>query len=231
MNAQTVRHPTARPARCVATMLRVTGRPLLQRRARARRAPPATVEFTVAGRDYALAVAPAASSPPAGSTRAPPCCCARPRCPRPTTAGAAARPRLRLRPDRLRAGHRGARGPTVYAVDVNARARELTARERRRRSALADRVRVAAPDDVPDDVRFAADLEQPADPRRQGRAARAAGALAAPAGAGRRRPGWWSTGTSAVTRCTPGWSSAAGRSSGTASQKGFRVLRVTRKTG
>jgi 16S rRNA (guanine1207-N2)-methyltransferase len=43
---------------------------------------------------------------------------------------------------------------TVYAVDVNARARELAARNAEAVGA-ADRVRVAAPDDVPDTVRFA----------------------------------------------------------------------------
>ncbi|MFC8848922.1 MULTISPECIES: class I SAM-dependent methyltransferase [unclassified Micromonospora] len=43
---------------------------------------------------------------------------------------------------------------TVWAVDVNERARALTAANAERVGA-ADRVRVAAPDDVPDDVRFA----------------------------------------------------------------------------
>lgn len=42
----------------------------------------------------------------------------------------------------------------VWAVDVNARARELAA-ENATRVGAADRVRVAAPDDVPPDVRFA----------------------------------------------------------------------------
>ncbi|MDG4789935.1 methyltransferase [Micromonospora sp. WMMD1102] len=40
---------------------------------------------------------------------------------------------------------------TVWAVDVNARARELTG-ENARQLGLADRVRVAAPDEVPDDL-------------------------------------------------------------------------------
>ncbi|WP_433387776.1 class I SAM-dependent methyltransferase [Micromonospora sp. KLBMP9576] len=43
---------------------------------------------------------------------------------------------------------------TVWAVDVNERARELTAANAARIGA-ADRVRVAAPDDVPADVSFA----------------------------------------------------------------------------
>ncbi|MEO3744165.1 methyltransferase [Plantactinospora sp. B5E13] len=43
---------------------------------------------------------------------------------------------------------------TVWAVDVNARARELTS-ENAARLGLADRIRVSAPDDVPDDVSFA----------------------------------------------------------------------------
>ena len=43
---------------------------------------------------------------------------------------------------------------TVYAVDVNARARELAA-ENAARVEAADRVRVAAPDDVPAGIAFA----------------------------------------------------------------------------
>lgn len=43
---------------------------------------------------------------------------------------------------------------TVWAVDVNARARELTAANAVRVGA-ADRVRVSAPDDVPAEIRFA----------------------------------------------------------------------------
>jgi 16S rRNA (guanine1207-N2)-methyltransferase len=42
---------------------------------------------------------------------------------------------------------------TVYAVDVNARARELTG-ENAERLGAASRVRVGAPDDVPADVVF-----------------------------------------------------------------------------
>jgi 16S rRNA (guanine1207-N2)-methyltransferase len=43
---------------------------------------------------------------------------------------------------------------TIYAVDVNARAREL-ARTNAHDAGLAARVQVCAPDDVPEDVRFA----------------------------------------------------------------------------
>ncbi|HEX5597401.1 MAG TPA: methyltransferase [Micromonosporaceae bacterium] len=43
---------------------------------------------------------------------------------------------------------------TVYAIDVNARARELTAENAARLDA-ADRIRVAAPDEVPDGIEFA----------------------------------------------------------------------------
>ena len=42
---------------------------------------------------------------------------------------------------------------TVYAIDVNSRARELTV-ENAAALGIADRVRVAAPDEVPDDVVF-----------------------------------------------------------------------------
>lgn len=44
-------------------------------------------------------------------------------------------------------------GATVWAVDVNERARALTARNAA--TAGLDNVRVSAPDDVPDDLRFA----------------------------------------------------------------------------
>jgi 16S rRNA G1207 methylase RsmC len=43
---------------------------------------------------------------------------------------------------------------TVWAVDVNARARDL-ASENAARVGAADRIRVAAPDEVPDDITFA----------------------------------------------------------------------------
>lgn len=51
-------------------------------------------------------------------------------------------------------------GATVWAVDVNARARELTA-ENATAAGVADRVRVVAPQDVPDDVTFDRILSNP----------------------------------------------------------------------
>ena len=74
----------------------------------------------------------------------------------------------------------------IWAVDVNERARDLC-RENVRATGLAN-VTVAAPDAVPADLRFAALLEQPAHPHRQGPAPRAAPALAGPARRGRGRP-------------------------------------------
>ena len=58
-------------------------------------------------------------------------------------------------------------GATVWAVDVNERARDLTERNAARLG--LDNVRVAAPADVPDDVGFAAILSNP--PIRIGKAA------------------------------------------------------------
>lgn len=56
---------------------------------------------------------------------------------------------------------------SVWAVDVNERARELTAANARRNG--IDNIRVAAPDEVPDDVRFATIWTNP--PIRVGKAA------------------------------------------------------------
>jgi len=115
-------------------------------------ASPRTVEFTVAGRDYALAAAGGVFSagrldpgtavllrkaPPPPADLAGPlldlgCGYAPIACVLATAAPAA----------------------QVYAVDVNARARELAARNAAAIGA-ADRIRVHEPDDVPDDVSFA----------------------------------------------------------------------------
>jgi 16S rRNA G1207 methylase RsmC len=57
---------------------------------------------------------------------------------------------------------------TVWAVDVNERARALTA-ENAVAAGVGERVRVAAPDEVPEDVRFAAIWSNP--PIRIGKAA------------------------------------------------------------
>ena len=77
----------------------------------------------------------------------------------------------------------------VYAVDVNARALELTRAQRRVGWAGRPAQRRARPDDVPDDRAVRPDLVQPADPGRQGGTARAAAALAAQAG--RRTASAW----------------------------------------
>ena len=117
---------------------------------------------------------------------------------------------------------------TVYAVDVNSRARDLTA-ENAAALGLAERVRVAAPDDVPAEVTFAQIWSNP--PTHVGKAelhallARWLPRLA-PGGVGwlviNRNLGGdslhtWLTGL--------GWDVAR-----TASQRGFRVLRVSGKT-
>ena len=117
---------------------------------------------------------------------------------------------------------------TVYAIDVNARARDLTA-ENAAALGLADRVRVAAPDEVPDDVTFAQIWSNP--PTHVGKAELHALLerwlpRLAPDGVAwlviNRNLG----GDSLHTWLTSlGWDVAR-----TASQRGFRVLRVTGKT-
>jgi len=119
-------------------------------------------------------------------------------------------------------------GATVYAIDVNSRARELTA-ENAAKLGLADRVRVLGPDDVPDEVAFAEIWSNP--PTHVGKAElhvlmeRWLPRLA-PDGTAwlviNRHLGGDSLHTWLVEL---GW-----RVERTASQKGFRVLRVTRKT-
>jgi 16S rRNA (guanine1207-N2)-methyltransferase len=118
---------------------------------------------------------------------------------------------------------------TVWAVDVNARARELTA-ENAQRLGLADRLRVAAPDDVPQEVLFDQIWSNP--PTHVGKAELHALMerwlpRLAPDGVAwlviNRNLGGdslhaWLVGL--------GWEVAR-----VASQKGFRVLRVSRKTG
>ena len=114
---------------------------------------------------------------------------------------------------------------TVHAVDVNARARDLTAANA---GALDLRVRVSAPDDVPDDVTFAQIWSNP--PTHVGKAGlyalldRWLSRLADDGVAWlviNRNLG----GDSLHSRLLgQGWHVER-----TASQKGFRVLRVTRK--
>jgi len=117
---------------------------------------------------------------------------------------------------------------TVYAIDVNARARDLTA-DNAAALGLADRVRVAAPDEVPEDVTFAQIWSNP--PTHVGKAELHALLdrwlpRLTPAGEAwlviNRHLGGDSLHTWLVER---GW--VVERK---ASQKGFRVLRVGRKT-
>ncbi len=116
----------------------------------------------------------------------------------------------------------------VYAIDVNARARDLTA-ENAVALGLADRVRVAAPDEVPDDVTFAQIWSNP--PTHVGKAELHALLerwlpRLAPGGVAwlviNRNLGGDSLHTWLVSL---GWEVTR-----TASQRGFRVLRVSRKT-
>ena len=124
---------------------------------------------------------------------------------------------------------REAPGALVYAIDVNSRARELTA-ENAASLELAERVRVAAPDDVPAGVTFDQIWSNP--PTHVGKAELHAVLdrwlpRLAPDGVAwlviNRHLGGDSLHAWLVDG---GW--AVGR---TASQKGYRVLRVTRKIG
>ena len=122
------RHRPRRPSGPVRECRR-DRRPLLHRRARQRRpgrarsSSPSPAATTGSPR-------PAGSSPPAGSTRAPRCCCARPSCPPPAPRGDLLDLGCGYGPIACVLADR-APPATVWAVDVNARARELTAAERR----------------------------------------------------------------------------------------------------
>ncbi|MEV7227533.1 methyltransferase [Polymorphospora sp. NPDC051019] len=115
---------------------------------------------------------------------------------------------------------------TVHAVDVNARAREL-AGENAARIGVADRVRVAAPDDVPDDIVFAQIWSNP--PIRIGKAELHAMLTRwlprlAPDGVG-----WLVVARHLGGDSLHRWLVEQGfRVDRHASQKGYRVLRVTR---
>jgi 16S rRNA (guanine1207-N2)-methyltransferase len=117
----------------------------------------------------------------------------------------------------------------VYAVDVNARARELAAANAAAVGA-ADRVRVSAPDEVPDGVRFAQLWSNP--PIRVGKAELHALLdrwlpRLAPGGVG-----WLVVGRHLGGDSLHRWLVDQGwRVERHASQKGFRVLRVTGGTG
>jgi 16S rRNA G1207 methylase RsmC len=117
-------------------------------------------------------------------------------------------------------------GATVYAVDVNARARELTAANAQQ---LGLQVRVATPQDVPAEVSFAQIWSNP--PTHAGKAELHAMMAAwlprlAPGGVAWLVINRHLGGDSLHTWLTGlGWDVVR-----VASQKGFRVLRVTRKT-
>ena len=106
-------------------------------------------------------------------------------------------------PDRLRAGHR-ARPGAPSTRSTSTRAPWSWPGATPRRSASADRVHVGEPDAGAGGRALRADLDQPADPGRQGGAARPAAALAAAAHPGRRGLAGGRPGTSAATRCSAG---------------------------
>ena len=125
-----------------------------------------------------------ASSRPAGSTRAPPCCSTRR--PRPPPDRHVPRPRLRLGAGRPHPGPALPRGHRVGRRRQRARARPHPAQ---RRAALGlDGVRRGHRRRHPGRRAVRPDLVQPADPGRQGGAARPAAHLAPPAGPRRGRP-------------------------------------------
>jgi 16S rRNA (guanine1207-N2)-methyltransferase len=118
---------------------------------------------------------------------------------------------------------------SVWAIDVNSRARDLT-RENAATLGLADRVHVAAPDDVPEDVAFDQIWSNP--PTHVGKAElRALLARWLP----RLRPdgvAWLVINRHLGGDSLHAWLTSLGWDvERTASQRGFRVLRVSRKTG
>jgi 16S rRNA (guanine1207-N2)-methyltransferase len=225
MNAQIVRHPAARPL----VGRRQTGAVTADHYFSAEPAAPAhrgEIEFTVAGRDYRLAVASGVFS----AGRLDP--------------GTAVLLRKAALPAAATTGvfldlgcgygpiacvlASAAPRAHVWAVDVNSRARELTV-ENAASLGLADRLRVAAPDDVPDDVVFDEIWSNP--PTHVGKAElhrlmeRWLPRLA-PGG-----DAWLVINRNLGGDSLHAWLVAGGwEVERVASQKGFRVLRVTRKT-
>jgi 16S rRNA G1207 methylase RsmC len=118
---------------------------------------------------------------------------------------------------------------TVWAVDVNSRARELTA-ENAQRLGLAERLHVAAPDDVPGDLMFDQIWSNP--PTHVGKAELHAVMerwlpRLAPEGVA-----WLVINRNLGGDSLHAWLVELGWDvSRVASQRGFRVLRVSRKTG
>jgi 16S rRNA (guanine1207-N2)-methyltransferase len=224
MNAQSVRHPD--PVAVVAA--RQTGRVTADHYFSAEPSAPARpgeVEFSVAGRAYALA---AASGVFSAGRLDPGTAVLLKKGDLPTAATTGALLDLGCGYGPI-ACVLAAEAPeaTVYAIDVNSRARDLAAANAAK---LGLSVRVSAPDDVPADVTFAEIWSNP--PTHVGKAElhllldRWLPRLA-PDGVAwlviNRHLGGDSLHTWLVER---GWHVHR-----TASQKGFRVLRVTRKTG
>jgi 16S rRNA (guanine1207-N2)-methyltransferase len=224
MNAQTVRHPDPLPV----VAARQTGQVTADHYFTAEPSAPARhgeVRFSVAGRAYALAAASGVFS----SGRLDPGTAVllkKGDLPTAATTGALLDLGCGYGPIACVLAAE-APGATVYAIDVNSRARDLTAGNAAK---LGLSVRVSAPDDVPADVTFAEIWSNP--PTHVGKAElhllldRWLPRLARDGVAWlviNRHLGGDSLHTWLVDR---GWHVQR-----TASQKGFRVLRVTRKTG
>ena len=136
------------------------------------------------------------------------------------------RPRVRLRADRDHAGApRARRDACGRSTSTSGPAR--CARRTPTRAGVGN-VQVAAPDDVPADLRRGGDLQQPADPHRQGGAARPARAWLGPARRRARRRTSSCRSTSAPTRSRAGCATTAASSyARVAARGGYRVLAVT----
>lgn len=184
---------------------------------------PRSVEFTVAGRTFALTTAAGVFS---GSRLDPGTAVLLRKAPLPTSPGVYLDLGCGYGPVASVLGHSS--GGVVWAVDVNARARELT-EANAAESGLADAVRVAAPEAVPADVGFDEIWSNP--PIRVGKAALHEMLLEwlprlCPDGVAwlvvARHKGADSL---ATWLCEQGFDAVKH-----ASQKGYRVLRVTRAT-
>jgi 16S rRNA (guanine1207-N2)-methyltransferase len=151
MNAQHVRHPAERFVVPERDNRRVTADHYFSAEPSAP-ARTAAVEFSVAGRDYALVAASGVFS--AGRLDPGTAVLLR-KADLPTTATAGTLLDLGCGYGPI-ASVLATEAPraTVYAIDVNARALELTATNAATLG-LADRIRVCAPDEVPEDVTFA----------------------------------------------------------------------------
>jgi 16S rRNA (guanine1207-N2)-methyltransferase len=118
---------------------------------------------------------------------------------------------------------------TVYAIDVNSRARSLT-EENAASLGLAERVRVLAPDDVPDDVVFDQIWSNP--PTHVGKAELRALMERWLARLASDGTAWLVINRNLGGDSLHSWLTSFGWNvERTASQRGFRILKVTRKTG